>query len=244
MLDPCVPRTGAREATVFGYRMTLDLADIIQRQVYLGTYERAETSWILRVLPRGGSFVDVGANIGYFTALAASLVGPSGRVLAVEPSSHTAGHLTDMVARNKLTWVTVERCALGAWAGEASLPILGPENHNLSPSLLDSSARTETVRDATLDHLLAEHHVPYVDVLKLDVEGYEPRVLAGATDALSTRRIRALVCEFNDVWLRRGGSNPDALYGDIIRLGFRDTRGCPHFHHGCIESRHFVWRNR
>lgn len=241
LLDRWVPRSGTRDVTVFGSRMRLNLADVGQRQVFLGVYERRETNWICRTLPPGGTFVDVGANVGYFTALAASLVGPKGRVLAVEPCTRAADQLEHMVAHNALGSVVVERCALGSQVGEAALPVLPLESRNLTPSLLESSSVTEMVRLDTLDHLLQVHRVSSVDVLKIDVEGYEPRVLAGGAEVLGSGRVRALVCEFNEVWLSRGGSSPRALYDQITRLGFRDRWGPPRFRPGCIEGRAFVW---
>ena len=65
--------------------MTLNLSDYIQRNISWGQYEALETKIISGNLHPGGIFVDVGANIGYYTALAASLVGATGRVLAFEP---------------------------------------------------------------------------------------------------------------------------------------------------------------
>src|SRR3954453_6323025 len=72
LLHRLVPRTGTRTAEVFGARMELDLSDWIQRNIYLGSYERQETRVFRRLLKAGDVAVDVGANVGYFTPLAAS----------------------------------------------------------------------------------------------------------------------------------------------------------------------------
>lgn len=86
LLSPLLPSAGYRTARVFGMKMELDLADLIGRAIYLGTYEREETRLVKSVLRPGHTFVDVGANIGYYTALAAAIVGQAGRIISIEPS--------------------------------------------------------------------------------------------------------------------------------------------------------------
>src|SRR4029079_6897726 len=83
LLDPRTAKTGQRTAKVFGCKMNLDLSDLIQRRIYLGCYEPAETAFFRKILRPGHKVVDVGANVGYFTALAASLVGPGGAVVGI-----------------------------------------------------------------------------------------------------------------------------------------------------------------
>src|SRR6185436_6075060 len=85
LLDGLVPHTGDRVASVWGYQVHLDLSEAIQRWIYMGAFEPKETALATRWLRPGMTFVDVGANVGYFTLLAASRVGPSGRVHAIEP---------------------------------------------------------------------------------------------------------------------------------------------------------------
>jgi Protein-L-isoaspartate(D-aspartate) O-methyltransferase (PCMT) len=85
LFDPFVPHEGERVATVFGYEMKLDLSRFVQRCMYIGNYERAETKLLRSFLKSGMTVLDVGANAGYYTALAAQIVGPHGRAFAIEP---------------------------------------------------------------------------------------------------------------------------------------------------------------
>src|SRR5580692_4386710 len=88
LLNSIGPNSGTRHTRVFGSVFDLDLTDFIQRHIYLGTFEPAETSLVKKHLQPGMTFVDVGANVGYYTALAARLVaGNGGRVIAFEPSA-------------------------------------------------------------------------------------------------------------------------------------------------------------
>lgn len=75
MLDPFVPHAGEMSATVFGYQMRLDLSWTVQRDVYIGNYEPAETKLLRSSLKPGMTALDIGANVGYYTALAATTVG-------------------------------------------------------------------------------------------------------------------------------------------------------------------------
>ena len=74
IMNRFLPKEGVRPCDVFGYRMKLDLSDWIQRNIYLGSYEQPQTSHLLAYLKPGMTFVDVGANVGYYTAMAASKI--------------------------------------------------------------------------------------------------------------------------------------------------------------------------
>jgi len=88
LANALVPTTGVRRASVFGYQMELDLADYIQRSIYAGLWEVEETAQVRRILRRGMTCVDVGANVGYYTALAPRLVGEQGRCWRLSPEPH------------------------------------------------------------------------------------------------------------------------------------------------------------
>ena len=105
LLNRLTEGAGIRSARIFGGRFELDLSEFIQRQVYLGTFEPRETSLVKGYLRPGMTFVDVRANIGYYTALAASLVGAEGRVVAFEPSAYAFEKLSAMASKSDLTQV-------------------------------------------------------------------------------------------------------------------------------------------
>jgi len=219
LLEKMVPNTGERYAEIFGSRMKLDLAEHIQRWVYFGGYERLETRWVRKWLRPGMSVADIGANVGYYTLLAASCVGPRGRVFAVEPSPYAYNRLRETVTDNRLTQVVTLQAALGRIQGEGLLYLPPPGNH--SPSMAPCD-RKDSVKVAlrTLDDCLAEWGVDQLDLLKMDVEGFEPEVLGGARSALRAGRIRAIFCELNDWWLRQMGGSAQELFHLITSEGF------------------------
>lgn len=246
LFNRLVHHSGVRRASVYGVTMDLDLADYIQRNIYLGCYEMWEATAVRRWLPRGGTMIDVGANVGFFTAVAASCVGPAGRVLAVEPDPASFRKLSAMVAENGLGGVvTPLHCGAADSRGEQSLYVVPDEHYpNHSPSMLpDPNVRPILVPVRTLDDILDEHGVGRVDLLKIDVEGFELKVLAGTERALAQRRVRAVLCEFSDQCLRLGGNSPEALWRKLADAGFVDVRqqsGVPPFPPGCHEDRFFV----
>jgi FkbM family methyltransferase len=239
LFNRLIAKEGTRSATVFGSRVELDLSDLIQRQVYLGVYEREETNRVLSYLRPGMTFLDVGANIGYYTLMAASRVGPGGRVIAVEPSPYAVERLEKAVRENGLAQVKVVRGGLGSCASELKLFVPAPGNH--TPTMLgEDGAPAHVVSVKTLDSCLADWGVETIDLMKMDVEGFEPRVLEGAASALAAGRIRAILCEFNDYWLRRAGTNGGELYESLLAQGFVDRDGRPDAFDGQVMTRLLV----
>ncbi|MFO0951488.1 MAG: FkbM family methyltransferase [Isosphaeraceae bacterium] len=238
-----LPSQGLREARVFGYQMTLDLAGHVGQMIYLGAYEREETELVHRWLRPGMTFLDVGANLGYFTLLASRRVGPSGRVIACEPSPSLHARLSETLRRNGLP-VELHQIGLGDADAVVSLYETPESYNNPTPSMLGANGSTKGVGVPVrrLDDCLDAWSVPSVDLLKIDVEGYEPRVFAGAERSLASGRVRAILCEFNDYWLRQAGSSPDELHRTLTAHGFVDQAGAPSFAADCVDNRFFVHR--
>ncbi|HUR17533.1 MAG TPA: FkbM family methyltransferase [Acidimicrobiales bacterium] len=151
-----------------------------------------EMRFLLDYLTEGDSFVDVGANVGVYTLLASSVAGV--RVVAIEPSTSSYERLRENVDLNDLSdSVVTLKAAVGRQPGEARLSTAyGPMN-----AIVDGSAMGETVDVTTVDQVLADHTRTKVAVMKVDVEGAELDVLAGA-EACIVRDRPALIIEAND----------------------------------------------
>ena len=246
LLSWLAPKGGVRRACVHGAWMELDLSDIIQWQIYLGCVGRSEVAAVRRCLRPGGVMIDVGANVGYFTALGARCIGLTGRVFAVEPSPHAFKMLSEMVASNNLQGVILLQAGLGTENGEMTLYLPPESAHNHSPTMVPNGEwRPISVPVWALDDCLAEWSVDHVDLLKIDVEGYEPKVFAGAAKTLAAGRIGAILCEFNDYWLRADGSSPQALWQTLADVGFVDAEHpsrIPTFLAGCCVTRLLRYR--
>lgn len=143
---------------------------------WTGLHEPEVQDVLAEVLRPGGTCWDVGAHVGFFTALASRVVGPRGRVHAFEPMPESIARLEWTIAANELDNVELHAAAVGAEDGEA---LLFGQGSTLMASL-DHSRATEQafrVRCLTIDSLAAEFGVP--DVIKVDVEGMELELLRG-----------------------------------------------------------------
>jgi FkbM family methyltransferase len=177
--------------------------------LYFGNvpYEPQTTQYFRRHLGRGGVFADVGANHGYFTVLAAALVGEEGRVYAFEPNPPVYEQLAEHVRLNHLEQrVVLLQGALSDTAGDGARLFVSqcPGNSGLS-SLVPgaesiaagslSAASTISVRTDTFDRWLETAGVGRVDLVKIDTEGAETHVVRGMSKALLEKRVGAVVCE-------------------------------------------------
>ena len=174
-------------------------------------------------------FVDVGANDGYYTLFAARRVGPSGRVVAAEPSSRERAHLQRNLGRNGLDNVSVVPAAIGAAAGLADLHLAHGVHagHNTLGSFAHDDvvrASLERVPIEPLDAVIARLGLARVDFVKIDVEGAEASVIAGAATVLSSMRPLMLL-EVNDKALAGAGQLRRLPHGDPARrTALRDIR--------------------
>ncbi len=164
---------------------------------YRGQYERFSRALLARIVQPGWTCLDVGANQGYYSLVLAALVGSSGRVLAVEPSHHFSRQLDELAER--APWVSVAHCALAAHDGTATLVHFEEargQSHLAGPGAIPEGHRGEEVVVETLAHVLAEHHLARLDLVKIDVEGAETPVLASLVDL--DRPPRAVLVEIWD----------------------------------------------
>ncbi|RLQ21534.1 FkbM family methyltransferase [Seongchinamella sediminis] len=185
-----------------------------------GIWEPYESSLVLAFLAPGDVFVDVGANIGYFSLLAASRVGPDGAVYAFEPDPDNFLLLTNSVALNgKQGIVHVTRAGLAAVSGEARLYL---SEDNLGDHQIFATDEARRSRAITLlngaEYLAARSE--RLDLLKIDTQGSEYGVVAGLMPLLaSLARKPRIIIELTPLSLRQCGSSGRALVELLAELG-------------------------
>jgi FkbM family methyltransferase len=227
VFDYVTPREGIRHAAVAGpYSMRLDLANVVHRQIYMGCFGMAMTRWTRALLDAAGTFLDVGAHAGYFSLLAADRVGRDGRVFAVEPNPVAFLTLRGNLEENALPQIETCNWGLAERDGSATLHVPAAETHrDYNATLLRRPDWMQIdVPVRRLDDCLSAWHVDRIDLMKIDVEGSEPRVLAGGADQLSKGVVRHLMIEINGPRLVDAGSSPAALVDDLAALGFEPAR--------------------
>jgi FkbM family methyltransferase len=204
--------TPFRPLVVCGTSVLLDATEFTTLDLYFGgrVYEAATTEYVSRHLVPGAVFVDVGANHGYFTMLAAARLGAGGRVVAFEPNPAVFAQLVRHVRMNGFeSRVTLVPAALSDAPAEAAPLFVSqmPRNSGLSSltpwaAAIDTgalaTAHTIPVRVDTFDNWFAASRLDRIDLVKIDVEGAEARVVSGMRTALASGAVEALICE--TVW--------------------------------------------
>ncbi len=161
------------------------------------------TELFRKTLKKGMTFIDAGANIGYYTLLAASLVGESGRVYAFEPESESFALMVKSIEHNRFQNITVERAVLASEEEmiDTSLPD-GPDRHTTSSKHTEEymsqlAPQREAARIITLDCL---SNCKQVDVIKIHTSGSEPQVLRGARNLIEKHHPSIIVSYVPKLW--------------------------------------------
>jgi FkbM family methyltransferase len=199
--------------------------ECIQRQIYFrGFYELRETKLIKQLLRTGDTFIDIGANIGWYTVFVAHAVGTQGRVIAFEPSSQICDHLKHNVNLNSLQNVNVERIALSNQNGEAVFSGFSSKNEGggaiiPKPEGLKLGA-SENVQTLRFDDYAHSQQLGKVRLVKIDVEGAELMVLQGMSDALRNKVFDYMLVEVSDKQLKRIGSSSREVFSLLEDHGY------------------------
>ena len=189
-----------------------------------GSFEPNEFAFLDRVTRPGMTFIDIGANEGLFSLFAARKVGAAGRVISAEPSSRERLRFERNLARNRIGNVTVLPCAIGDAAGTARLQIAnsGHAGHNTLGAFTYDDVNAvdfENVPVETLDALAERLSIGSVDVVKIDVEGSELKVLQGAAGLLRRTRPIMLI-EANEGALQGQGASSAAVIALLDDMGY------------------------
>jgi FkbM family methyltransferase len=210
-------------AVVRGLSMQLDPSENVDGQLLFQPqlYDRRELDALAGHLRPGDTFVDVGAHIGLYSLFAASRVGPSGRVVAVEADPVNASRLRANVARNAGLSALVEVVEAGVSDRDEVLRLgLNTAGNRSGNSFLNDGPDAVEVRCRPLAEILRAAGVDRVDAMKMDIEGFEYRVLEPFFEhAPAPLWPRMLILEYQPAWdARAGGSS----LGLALARGYRE----------------------
>jgi FkbM family methyltransferase len=230
------PRRWSR-GKLHGYEMDLDLGRSSERFSYFvgRFYEHATQLLLMALLRPGDRVADIGANVGEITLLCSRLVGPEGVVDAFEPNPRCAERIESAIARNRIGNIRLHRKGLASQEAELSLSV--PSDNSGEGTLVgegafvrggaagaDAGVRVETFRVpvGVGDTELAADPRP-VNLIKIDVEGFEYDVLAGLSRILAEQK-PLVTTEVAAEHLARAGKTPADLFESMGRLGYDGYR--------------------
>jgi FkbM family methyltransferase len=183
--------------------------------LYAGIYEFEDMAFALHLLREGDLFVDVGANIGSYTVLAGAVRGANS--ISIEPVPTAFAHLVRNINLNGIrAKVDVRNLAIGSKVGGIKFTSARDAVNHVAT---EEEMREEDIIEVgvcTLDGVVGQLN-PIL--IKIDVEGYEPEVIAGAKNTLSNDSLLAVIVELNDSCSRYGYDEADVHKG-MVDYGF------------------------
>jgi FkbM family methyltransferase len=192
--------------------------------IYKG-FEEEELAFVQDFLRPGMGFLDIGANVGLFSLYAAKILNGSAPCIAVEPASKTRKKLEENLALNSISHVQILPWAFSDMQGE--LPLILAEDgfdafNSFAPPSIGGQIGHEMVQTQTLDNWYIENpdFAAAIRLVKMDVEGWEVKVLQGASDWLSQPQAPILMVEFTEINARQAGHSCVELSENILKLGY------------------------
>ena len=212
--------------TSFGMRMWVNPREVLGRDIFCrGEWESEITAIFREILRAGDVVVDVGANVGYYTLLASSLVAEEGLVFSFEPEAASRTRLEEHLALNAVHNVRVFPLGLGERNEEAVL-YAGPSRNPGLASLRPRQGRTgkKRTRLGRGDVLVPPEIWPRVRLIKVDVEGAELGVLRGLSGLLEADAVPYLIVEVTPEYLVEMGESEEDLLTFLGDYGYSMRR--------------------
>jgi FkbM family methyltransferase len=200
-----------------GVWFELDLGEVIDASLFFsGTFEAHAERTITGALKPGMTAIDIGANFGYHTFRMAKAVGSEGKVIAIEPTDWAFDKLERNRELNSFTNIETVKAGLGD-RDQGPTEVRFTSSYRLDGTDLSTN---EVVTVDTLDTVLARSGVDRVDFIKMDVDGFEGKVIRGARQTLARHR-PILFFELTPAAMRDNGDDPVELLATLTGLGYR-----------------------
>jgi FkbM family methyltransferase len=225
-LAPIVVRPSVVETEIYlpdGIRIKAPPGFPSARSYASGIYEPEVTRILRQMLKEGMTFVDVGANIGYYSVIASHRVGRAGRVYAFEPDPRNFRYLCENLSESALPNTSAIEKAASDWTGVGAFvrDKAGAQGWLAGTRQTLNDARVETT---TLDEFFRTEHWPPIHVMKMDIEGSEAAALKGMVGVVQRNPHMTVVLELNRDALERAGTSPSQLAMTLAGLGCQE--GC------------------
>jgi FkbM family methyltransferase len=200
------------------------------RLLHEGEYEPQTTDLIIDNLNEGDTFIDLGGNEGYYSILASDKVGKRGKVFCIEPQSRLWDVISKNINKNECYNVCILPYAVAEKREEISIT-LSPSINTGSSSIVKQARRKfwkrERINCATLDELFPSDGYSKIELLKIDIEGFEFFALKGAIDLLKRKAFKNIIVEFHPSQLKALGQSADEIYAFLDKYGYTASQKKP-----------------
>lgn len=191
---------------------------VVSGALTFGVYEKNEIALMRQLCKLGKIVIDIGANVGLYTAIAGASVGASGRVIAFEPEPESFSFLKKTVKVNKLTNTHIVQAAASSKNGKARLFTSSANrgDHRMYPSTnADGNVEIQMLK---LDDYLETQGVHAADIIKIDVQGFEGHVISGIEGTITRSPHLIMLMEFWPQGLRSAGTDPLKLLQQLENM--------------------------
>jgi FkbM family methyltransferase len=228
LLKLAPPNTTYREADTrlcnrYGINYKLNLNDYQSWVLYF--YSDSDSSFgCLKYIRQGDLVIDVGGNIGQTALMMAKAVGAKGKVISFEPFAETHDRFQKNLSINpNISNVRLEKLALGEKAAELEMYVENEKNsggNRIKPQGEKTSSDIQKVTTVTLDEYYSKVGAGKISLIKIDVEGFEMKVLRGAQELIKKSKPDLFV-EVNDANLRLQGDSLEIMFNFLKENGYR-----------------------
>jgi len=209
----------------YGLKIYLELSNPFTWDLVLGKdLEKDVKREFSQNINEGDTVIDVGAHIGEYTLLGAKLVGTNGSIISVEPARDTIKSLKENIILNDFKNCLVIEKAVGEKVETKSLYKVSKEDvyGYLDQYVKNKKLTKQSEIDVTtIDEIVLSENLNLVNLLKIDVEGFEYEVLLGCNDTLKKNKIKKIIIEIHSEFLKAKGMNEDLIYTFLKKHGFK-----------------------
>jgi len=234
--------TTEKQCNIGGYLVDVDIWENIQKSMYLNWYEPDETEWVKSIIGPGMTVVDVGSSFGYYSFVASGLVGETGRVYSFEPSKPAYDSFVRNVKKNNIKNINAYQMGLGDSENDLELfDSLGTSVNTLNihaPTFLPQVYYPVNDRNMGLVHIMRldnfweQNNLGNIDLVKIDVEGFERNVLVGMGNLFRNRTVKHILIEYMQATqLFSEGTESDFMHRLLTGYGFEIIRKKQHSFH-------------
>jgi len=194
---------------------------VVSGALFFNVYEKSESKFIKSICFKGMKALDIGANIGYYSTLISQVAGENGLILALEPDPESYKYLDKTINSFKIR--NVLPLPIAASDIKQKLPLfISKDNRGDNRLYQNDQLREEIEVDClTIDELLEGNNLKTLDFIKIDVQGYEPKVFKGMKKVIKNSEKLILLTEFWPKGIFQAGENPKDFLRMLRKMEFQ-----------------------